>query len=324
MEFLNKVQFGFDIATSLSILSAAIAFIVTSIIKVRAERRRGINDRVKSKALEKVLEIQKEFEDAFRDIIHMGISYEKKIDSNYKNGLLTGKLSDKSFLSDRMTEITLFRESLDRYYDVVQSRRYTLVPVLDSVPKQQDFLKKFLVDITQIGNVHNEIASFEALIKELLTAKDILAKMVGNNYLNEEENVSNLFESVEFRNIFSSIISDKDYLFWTTSLIRDEYKETFANNLIEKSHDEMDQKELKFAFLNFCTGMLREPNLFISQVMAICSSKFQDARQECKDIVLKLAAITGFLLSKNETETLSDIIEKYESSNYLGRNEYIR
>lgn len=324
MELFSKIQFGFDIATSISILFAAGAFIISSSYKLWSERRRGINDRVKSKALEKVLDIQRDFEDAFRVIVHNGLKYERIVDNCYEAGNLSEKLNVESFLKDRIGDVARFRESLDDYYELIQSRRYTLVPVLDSVPEQKDFLKRFLVDINEIGAAHNEIASCQSLIKELLDVRNFFHDYKDCDSKSDEDKISDFLSKDEFRKAFYSIILDKDYLFWTVRLVRDEYKNNFVKKENDSSFNDEDHRELHIALLNFTAALLNDPNQFLSEAIFLCSKKFQDARQECKDIVLKLAAITGFLLSKNEKETLEVIIEKYESNEYFGRNMFIR
>jgi len=329
--FVEDIQFGFDIATSISIIFAGLAVTFSSVYRVIASKRQGINERVKATSLEKVISIKAEFEDAFSAMVDVSTKLENPIDrwagrSEGYTALADKVGRDPAFLERLVEKTDEFKEAVGNYYESIEKRRYTLIPVLDSIPGQQQFLKVFLADMADISRMYNSMAGGHfSLLREVSRTQQFADQLL-QDVTSEEtsERLDVLLDSKEFQAMAYSVISDSDYLEWTRSLCPDE-KETEFQKLVESGElMEKDFDLFRDLMLNFSLGLISRPNVFIAQILVSISRQVQQARIECKDILIKLAAMSHKLLSKDNGASLMSIIEKYEGDDYFGRNTLIR
>ncbi|MBB1441414.1 hypothetical protein H5202_22895, partial [Shewanella sp. SG41-4] len=74
-----NVQLGFDMATSLTIVGAAVTWVIREKKQAEAEKVRSINQQVRSTSIEKVQDVLFELEDKFTVLINETQAYENMI-----------------------------------------------------------------------------------------------------------------------------------------------------------------------------------------------------------------------------------------------------
>lgn len=325
----QSIQVGFDIATSLSIIFAALTVMVSSILKTRSERQRGINERALSTSLNRVIDITSEFEDAFSELVEaaQGIEYpiDKLLDRNGVDTLREKLCTDNNFAPTIVKRLDNFRDGIGNYYEAIQKRRYTLIPLLDSIPNEASFVPTLQKDIDDISRLYNQIGRNEfSLLQELLEIhKHADALIEQHPDLSEEDKIKLLLDDEKMSHLSVQMFYDPDYLYWTKSFVSDEQKDDFEAYV--KDTDFKSGKEIfNSAHINLCIGIVSEPMKFVAQAMVYISYSVQQARSECKDILIKLAAMNHKLLAKGSNESLLSIIDKYESKEYFDSKKSIR
>ena len=158
--WFSSIQLGFDMATSLTIVGAAVTWIIGQKKQAEAEKIRGINQHARSTGLKKVQDVLFEIEDKYSILISKTQAFEKNIDLRVRrtNGMLdftrlnqTIK-NDSGFLvvsADRLRDI---REELGQFYELIQVRRYSLIPLLDAIKDGDKYIGVFKRN--KIGRAH--------------------------------------------------------------------------------------------------------------------------------------------------------------------------
>lgn len=335
---IENIQWGVDIATSITIIGTAVMFLVNSSKQARKEREVGINENTRSVSLEKIQLILQEFEDAFSILVDKALKVEKPIDSRYNSsgmeGLADKIKNDAGFSKNLQTNLETFRLEIGSFYETIQKRRYSLIPVIDSLSDKQNALNLINQDIREIGEMHNRIGSgWSTLLVELFDLKKAFLSFC---ITNEVFVVGEKFDNADFQKLCADdavrkaalgIFFDADYWDWTKSFISDEHHDLMHNAIKEKTV--LDNKESKEIFnnmlLSLFSGLLvSKIDLYLAQVCVRTSGDAQLARQECKDILIKLSALTHKILKNDDQALYTDVISKYESDQYFGRNTYIR
>lgn len=339
MDFdLKNIQFGVDIATSITIIGTAIMFLFNSHQQSKKEREVGINEKTRSVSLEKIQAILYEFENDFSNLVVKALKVEKPIDNHLNRGgleRLAEKIkSDADFAKSLQTNMEEFRLGVSRYYDMIQKRRYSLIPVVDSLSDKQDALSLISQDIDEIGSIHNQLGSgWHSLLSELVELKKaMIGFCIANDVLDFSDNydqslIQKMLADDTIKSRAISILSDADYWNWTQSFVEDEKEQIMIDAI--KSREIFETEEAKSLFmhmlLNLIGGLLRgRIDMYIAQVCLHVTKDVQLARQECKDILIKLSALTHKILKNDDEIRYTDVIKIYESDEYFGRNSSIR
>lgn len=334
----QSIQLGFDIATSLSIIFAALTVMISSLLRNRAERKRGINERVISTAHSRVLDITTEFEDFFSRLVQSSQKIEKNIDARIdydedededeRYSELRKELikNGSSLLDETIENVKAYRASIGDYYETIQKRRYTLIPLLDSIPNEEKFVPILEKDMDAIATHFNGLGRGDiSLIEELIIAQEYVDSIIDEqSSLSDDERLDFLFNDEKMGQIFISIFMDPDYLDFSMLFIHEDGEDDFAKLVTERKTEGFDQKYLKSAKANFIMGLIKRPMMYVAMLLGRISGRVQRCRIECKDILIKLAAINHRLLVKRSNVRLEMIIEKYESDGYFGRKSRIR
>lgn len=77
--WFSNIQLGFDMATSLTIVGAAITWVIGQKKQAEAEKIRGINQHARSTGLKKVQDVLFEIEDKYSILISKTQVFEKSI-----------------------------------------------------------------------------------------------------------------------------------------------------------------------------------------------------------------------------------------------------
>lgn len=336
---LENIQFGVDIATSITIIGTAFMFLLNSHRQAKKEREVGINEKTRSVSLEKIQAILYEFENDFSELVEKGLKVEKPIDNHAARGgidrLAEKVKADAEFTKSLQVNMEAFRLEVSRYYDTIQKRRYSLIPVIDSLSDKQDALSLISQDIDEIGQIHNRLGSgWHSLLSELIDLKkSAITFFITHDILDFDKEsvdqalVSKILDDEGIKRRALSIFTDADYWKWTSSFV-DEDKEAIMYEAL-KNRNVLDNEETKSILtnmlINMMSGLLRgRIDRYIAQVCLHVSKDVQLARQECKDILIKLSALTHKILKNDDEVRYTDVIKIYESDEYFGRNSSIR
>ncbi|WP_028764895.1 hypothetical protein [Shewanella colwelliana] len=326
----EKVQLGFDIATSATIIGALVSWGWESRRRAQKEQQIGINERARATSLDKVQEILSEFESSFSKLVLAGTKFETPVDRRVKStdsGLDFSRLSSRieasdEFLQENIARLEEFREWVDIFYENIQKRRYSLIPVLDSLSDGREFLEAFLKDIEEISQLHNKLGSGWIGLLNEFNSVHLMAKELQEN-CQEEGFINALIENEDYRRKAFALILDADYCNWVRSFAPNEDKEEFVRLVTANQYDE--NMKLMFAtYVNFSGNIIEKPSELYAQILYMASSEVQSARIECKDVLIKLSALSHKLLANDQNRPLSAIVTEYESDKFFGKNSFIR
>ena len=335
--WFSSIQLGFDMATSLTIVGAAVTWIIGQKKQAEAEKIRGINQHARSTGLKKVQDVLFEIEDKYSILISKTQAFEKNIDLRVRrtNGMLdftrlnqTIK-NDSGFLvvsADRLRDI---REELGQFYELIQVRRYSLIPLLDAIKDGDKYIGVFKRNIDEVGEAYNKMGSDNlSLLKELNEVIVLLNDEYGDELIDlPDELIGALFNKItaneKIIKAINSIIFDKSYFYWVQAFTPTGEEERFLEKVVIPNKIE-DMKLYSDVITNFILSLIKKNHELLSQVLASSSNSVMQARMECKDILIALSAISHKLVMDNNDESLEQVIEKYDAEGYFGRDTTIR
>lgn len=335
--WFSSIQLGFDMATSLTIVGAAVTWIIGQKKQAEAEKIRGINQHARSTGLKKVQDVLFEIEDKYSILISKTQAFEKNIDLRVRrtNGMLdftrlnqTIK-NDSGFLvvsADRLRDI---REELGQFYELIQVRRYSLLPLLDAIKDGDKYIGVFKRNIDEVGEAYNKMGSDNlSLLKELNEVIVLLNDEYGDELIDlPDELIGALFNKItaneKIIKAINSIIFDKSYFYWVQAFTPAGEEERFLEKVVVPNKIE-DMKLYSDVITNFILSLIKKNHELLSQVLASSSNSVMQARMECKDILIALSAISHKLVMDNNDESLEQVIEKYDAEGYFGRDTTIR
>lgn len=335
--WFSSIQLGFDMATSLTIVGAAVTWIIGQKKQAEAEKIRGINQHARSTGLKKVQDVLFEIEDKYSILISKTQAFEKNIDLRVRrtNGMLdftrlnqTIK-NDSGFLvvsADRLRDI---REELGQFYELIQVRRYSLIPLLDAIKDGDKYIGVFKRNIDEVGEAYNKMGSDNlSLLKELNEVIVLLNDEYGDEMIDlPDEFIGALFNKItaneKIIKAINSIIFDKSYFYWVQAFTPTGEEERFLEKVVVPNKIE-DMKLYSDVITNFILSLIKKNHELLSQVLASSSNSVMQARMECKDILIALSAISHKLVMDNNDESLEQVIDKYDAEGYFGRDTTIR
>ncbi|MGI2000529.1 hypothetical protein ACRN9C_02185 [Shewanella frigidimarina] len=335
--WFTNVQLGFDMATSLTIVGAAVTWVIREKKQAEAEKVRGINQQVRSTSLKKVQDVLFEMEDKFSVLINETQTYENMIDNRVRkvnDQLDFSRLNlaikrDDQFLIKAIDRLQAIREELGQFYELIQVRRYSLIPLLDAIEEGDKYIGVFQQNIDEVGDAYNQVTSGNvSLLKELEAVISMLNKQFGDELVDVSDEVKKeIFQKIStdetFMKPIQSIIYDEDYFYWVQRFVPAGREEDYLEKVVRPS--KIEDKELcSEVMIHFILALIGKNHELISQVLRTASGSVMKARIECKDILISLSAISHKLVMDNNGETLEKVIAKYESEEYFGRNVTIR
>lgn len=326
---LDKIQLGVDLATSATILITLATWAVESRRRANKERKIDINEQTRSASLEKTNQVLHEVENSFHEIIAAATTFERSIDRRVTHTdddkldfSLLDKTINKEFIDENLSKLNEIRIKIDQYYELISKRRYSLIPILESLKGGESFKNSFLKDIDQIGKVHNKIGSgWFGLLREFHNIVDHFTNLAKEHNLSssEDSDVSKLIELLMsddgFKERCFSLLLDDDYLPWV---------KYFVPNDSMGSFKKLESETIGQVFSTFLIYTITETKRQYAEILYHASHEILQARVECKDIPIKLSALSSVLLSKQNNSILEETVEKFEGEKYFGRNTFIR
>lgn len=335
--WFTNVQLGFDMATSLTIVGAAVTWAVRQKRQTEAEKVRGINQQVRSTSLQKVQHVLIEMEDRFSVLIAESQKFENMIDHRVSkvegemdySSLNSAIKTNSDFITNAIDRLGNIREEIGSFYESIQVRRYSLIPLLDAIDDGDKYIGVFQKNIDEVGEAYNSVSSGNVrLLKELEKVVAAINVEYGDDLKDlEEEQLHALIKQVssddKMMRSIKSIVFDEDYFYWVQRFVPAGKEQDFLDKVVKPSKIE-DQDLCASVIINFILSLLRKQHELISQVLNTASHTVMKARIECKDILISLSAISHKLVMDNNHESLNSVIEKYETEEYFGRDTKIR
>lgn len=335
--WFSSIQLGFDMATSLTIVGAAITWIINQKRQAEAEKVRGINQHARSTGLKKVQDVLFEIEDKYSILISKTQEFERSIDLRVRWSNDTLDFSqlnkkirgDRDFLVTSMERLKNIREELGQFYEVIQVRRYSLIPLLDAIKEGDKYIGVFKRNIDEVGEAYNKMEGGNlSLLKELHAMSTALNNEYGNELIDvPDERISALFQKIasneEIIKAIKSILFNETYFYWVQAFVPAGREEDFLEKVVVPTEIE-DVDLFGKVLANFILSLIKKNHELLSQVLVKASNSVMQARIECKDILIALSAISHKLVMDNNNETLEQLIEKYDAEKYFGRDITIR
>ncbi|MCT8987608.1 hypothetical protein [Shewanella phaeophyticola] len=335
--WFTNVQLGFDMATSLTIVGAAITWVIREKKQAEAEKARGINQQVRSTSLKKVQDVLFEMEDKFSVLINETQAYENMIDNRVRKvndqldftRLNAALKRDENFLVKAIDRLQAIRLELGQFYELIQVRRYSLIPLLDAIEEGDKYIGVFQRNIDEVGDAYNQMTSGNvSLLKELQAVVTLLNNEFGDELIDiSDDDKKALFQKIssdeKFMKPIQSIIYDEDYFYWVQRFVPAGKEEDYLEKVVRPSTIE-DKDLCSEVMIHFILALIGKNHELLSQVLRTASGSVMKARIECKDILIALSAISHKLVMDNNNDTLEKVIEKYEAEEYFGRNITIR
>lgn len=335
--WFDSIQLGFDMATSLTIVGAAITWVIGQRKQAEAEKIRGINQHARSTGLKKVQDVLFEIEDKYSILINKTQAFENSIDLRvrWSDGapdfarLNKAIRDDRKFLVTSVDRLQDIREELSQFYELIQVRRYSLIPLLDAIKEGDKYIGVFKRNIDEVGEAYNKMGSGNVLLLKELHA---LITVLNNEYGDElagmtDERLNALFQKIatheDIVRAIKSILFDESYFYWVQGFVPTGREEDFLEKVVVPTQVE-DVDLFSEVITNFILALIKKNHELLSQVLVNASNSVMHARIECKDILIALSAISHKLVMDNNDETVEQVIAKYDAEDYFGRDRVVR
>lgn len=324
MEWLSRIQIGADIATGITIIGAVLSWYVKSRADARKARQRGINDAARAIAVQSIQDVLSNLSKDFNKIVVSASQIERRIDigaggngGQWRDRLVQRLAQGNLDLDEMRAALERTREQISDFYELAAASRYTLFPSLSSLPESEEVVSRFKSDYLHIGQVYNSLSGGKiSLLRELSDlVSGIEAYKAAHPDHELQELVKNFYQQV------ASIVVDDDYLLWVTSFLPDDKRDQFKQ-LIGQGN--LSNELFGETVLRVLDGAATRGNDLIAQALMMTSVELQSARKECKEFMIMLAAISSRLQSKDNGQTVPELIELLQSETYFALDKEIR
>lgn len=315
--WVDKVQVGIDLATSVTILIAAGTFWANA----RKERKIGVADSARSTIIENINSSITDMARSFNSFVRLSIAIEHKIDRPLRRGgasfvehVASGKLSAEDVLK-------VFSESVSamgEFYEKGEMLKYTIFPSLYSIGDEGEAVNIIKREIDDVMHSYNRSSStylsyFTSIIA--LQAKISSLKSSGADY-NGSDFATELFR----------VIDDSDHLVLLSYFIPSEIEEDFASGLA-KSSDEMSEEEssARYIFANRFANLIdSNPEVVFAHAFQMLSQRIQDNRIQCKEFLVTLSAVSSKMQQRASNFSIKRAYEDLSSESFFDTKGTIR
>lgn len=341
---LEKTEVSFDILTSIVIIVSAVTFLVRSYSQSKKdkeeaikEREAGINENTRSVALGRIQAILSEFEDDFFELFKKSVEVTSPIAHEMEQGGLKG-LAEKikveaNYVENLQTKSEAFHKEVHGYYYGIQKRRYSLYPVIDSLPDSQGALNDIEKDIEDIRKAANIGHDWHNLVSELVALKEAARTFFPENKLpdfTEDPDIdisiaSKILDDEDITKFAIRIFLNPKYWHFSKGFVAPEKGEMMENAIKRGGVLNEDEKEVfnNFMFRALVAGLMQgNIDLYIAQVCVYNFNDMKKARQECRDILVKLSALTHKIMKNDEKVRYTDVIKTYEEDYFTHDSAY--
>lgn len=300
---ITSLQLGVDIATSLAILASAITFLINQRLKNRETKKRQLDESVRAVTVN-------EFQAALGTLSTLYIKQIVVQASPLHNAASRGSAKLATILESRPQYLETLRQSLQNtsdnisdFFHTICAYNYQVTPLLDSIEDGQKQIAEFREGLAQLMHSYNHLnASHMALLNEVCALSDYC-----------QENPIESADGQVLRKMALSILTDADYRQWVDFFIPAGEEDLYWQHVSQQDFGEHTDL-LSRVHANLLQHFYKEPDLMKAQVLSIAYQATSEARQHCKDFLIKMSALNYWLIRKGGSdETLEDVIERYRS-----------
>ncbi|MBA1209396.1 hypothetical protein [Pseudomonas fulva] len=315
--WVDKVQVGIDLATSVTILIAAGTFWANA----RKERKIGVADSARSTIIDNINASITSMANSFNSFVRLSTAIERKIDIPFKRG-------EDSFLKyigeDKLSaeEVAkLFSESLTamgEFYEKGEMLKYTIFPSLYSIGDEAeavDIIRKEIDDVLHSYNISNSV--YLSYFASILALRSKMESIKSRSEAYSSSNVSGEI---------SRVIDDADHFVFVRGFLRAEHEKDFESGLA-KNAGEMSEDEVNARMIaaNIVLGLMDEkPEVILAHAFKMLSTKIQENRIQCKEFLVTLSAVSSKMQQRSSDFSIKKAYADLSSERYFDTKGTIR
>lgn len=335
--FSSSIQFGFDIATSLTIIGSLFYFVISMRRRSREERSQRFDKQVRAVAAEQLRRSIDPLASIFIDsVIRHSEEFKKAFGLSDNKGLETER---QRLRKEGRAELAI--EKLDNasnavgdFFEVLHKEKYNIIPVIDSIEDDEKLVEQFNQQMHKIAMAYNNLnQSVSPLIKTLMSLSNEIRSFCKDKEVSSYKEFHELTVEAEVFGSFlrhaGVIVYDEDYLFWTKSFIDDDLEAGFEDAVRDTSSLNEMTEEYRDIFIRICEAIVEtafeEPEKFYAQLFFAASERQKESNSECKEALINLSSILKYLLkSDHDSIKLSETIDQYKTDEYFNLSSSIR
>ena len=325
--YSSNIQLGFDIATSVTIIGALASWWWESRRRSKQALKEGMLEQVRSTSLEKTLKIVEEFEDSFSGMVISSQSFSDDL-MNGKSGqeaadYIAAKLNSGSVLvKDKVEQANKYLAIADGYYETIQKRRYSLLPILETIDVNNDFLLSFKNDIVGLGElIQDSRHKYVALLSDLEEMSKYIINQKSENSKADGEDQGPKVDQHLMSSTYDLILNE-EYSHFVRMYLEGETQAEYIECMDGKLM--LPDTLIKSVLQTFLGTFISDQDYVQTQLLMQITNRVIELRQKSKSILIKLSALSYVLLSNQENEDINTVVKRFESEEYLSMSGHIR
>lgn len=308
--WVDNIQVGIDLATSVTILIAVGTFWANAI----KERKIGVADSARSTIMENINISITDMAKSFNSFVVLSTSIDKKIDPLLSLGgeFFAEYLKSEKLLAKEIVE--LFGKSIHamgEFYEKGEMLKYTIFPSLYSVGDEGEavnIIKKEINDVMEAYNISNR--TYFSYIESILELNAAIEKLSDDG---EDGSYSKIVKHV------SRVVGDSDHFLFLKTFVKDEDVDCFQAS-IAKSGGEMTEGEKKvhMSVVEALLSMMKiSPEVVIAHALQFLSFKLQENRTQCKEFLITLSAVSSKMQQRSGNFSIKQAYKDLSSEKYF-------
>ncbi|MGU9857403.1 hypothetical protein [Pseudomonas sp. LF245] len=315
--WVDNIQVGIDLATSVTILIAVGTFWANSI----KERKIGVADSARSTIIENINISITDMAKSFNSFVMLNTSIEKKIDIPLSQGAeyFAEYLKVEKKAAKEIVE--LFRKSISamgEFYEKGEMLKYTIFPSLYSIGDESEAVNIIKKEISDVMDSYNE--SNRSYLSYL---ESVLALSAGLEQFRDEG--SDISYS-KIANDLSRVVDDSDHFLFLKAFIKDEKVDSFKASIAKSIADMTeDEKKIRVSLIETLLSLMEaNPELVIAHALESLSFKLQENRTQCKEFLITLSAVSSKMQQRSGNFSVKKAYEDLSSEKYFDTRGTIR
>ncbi|WP_028693933.1 hypothetical protein [Pseudomonas cremoricolorata] len=315
--WVDKVQVGIDLATSVTILIAAGTFWANA----RKERKIGVADSARSTIIDNINASITDMAQSFNAFVRLSTSIEDTINTPLRLGetylaarLKSGQLSAAEIIAQFSNSVTAMGE----FYEKGEMLKYTIFPSLYSIGDEHEAVEIIKKEITDVMNSHNQCNSTHLSYLRSILALDSKIKALQAEGI--ELSGSNIMSEL------CRVVDDSDHFPFLESFLKTEHEQLFQQSIAKSITDMTDEeKNIRNTLLNTLLGMMiSESETVIAYAFKRLSYKVQENRIQCKEFLVTLSAVSSKMQQRSSDFSIKQAYVDLSSERYFDTKGTIR
>jgi hypothetical protein len=323
----SSIQLGFDIATSVTIIGAAASWWWESKRRAKIEKKQGMIDQVRSTSLEKILCIVEEFENAFSSVAQSSLKVLSGINTfgdhnEYANHVIESVKNGQVSLEEKIKYSIEYRNRIDKYYETIQKRRYTLLPILESLDPNNKFFNSIREEINELFDQFADLNEIDLpLLSNLHELSEYIISQIKQDSGPGQSGPSlNLDKEMYLKS--AQIILNEDNVDFVSKYLSKEQSLIYKQSM--ESGTELTNEQRNSIISEFISWIVEDPKTMQGHALLNLTISITHSRRHSKSLLIKLSALTNKLLSNQDDLDLELITKKFESDDYFAIDSRVR